>query len=168
MSITKPRVQKPHWVTLFVVASRTGCNPSLTLPRLCVVIMWQPSTAKSRRKQLLTGRVTGIDWESLISHNVGIFSSFLIPLPGFKTNLQVTTAKRRRTSFSCTLQWCHCRGSLRRFLQELIDHVATVEWYTSKHFWSCDRRISMSIHFRKNRNRKLKSTLPHASALVLL
>ena len=41
----------------------------------------------------------------------------------------VTIAKHCRTSSSCTLRWCHCRGSLRRFLEGLIDHVVAIGWW---------------------------------------
>ena len=47
---------------------------------------------------------TGIDWKSLDSRNIETFSSLLLLLPELISNLQVTIAKRRRTSASCTLR----------------------------------------------------------------
>ena len=41
---------------------------------------------------------TGIDWKSLDSRNIEIFSSLLSPLPELISNHQVTVAKHRRTS----------------------------------------------------------------------
>ena len=52
--------------------------------------------------ELLEG--TRIGWESLDSHNIGIFASLLLPLPVLINNLSVTIAERRRTASSCTLQ----------------------------------------------------------------
>ena len=74
--------------------------------------------------ELLEG--TGIDWKSLDSRNIEIFSSLLSLLPELISNLQVTIAKHRRTSSSCTRRRCHCSGSLRRLLEGLIDHVVVI------------------------------------------
>ena len=98
---------------------------------------------------------TGIDWKSLDSRNVETISSLHLQLPELMSNLPVTIAKRRRTSASCTLQWCHCSGSLRRFLEGLIDHVAAIGWWLLTLFYTHDRVIVVfqcrSIPF-KNRN----------------
>ena len=52
--------------------------------------------------ELLEG--TGIDWKILDSRNVDTFSSLLSLFPRLIFNLQVTIAKHRRTSSSCTLR----------------------------------------------------------------
>ena len=72
---------------------------------------------------------TGIDWNSLVSRNIKIFSSLLFLLPQLISNLQITIAKHRRTSPSCTLRWCHCSRLLRRFLEELVDHIVAIGWW---------------------------------------
>ena len=51
--------------------------------------------------ELLEG--TRIDWKSLDSRNIEIFSSLLSLLPVLISNLQVTIVEYRRTSPSCTL-----------------------------------------------------------------
>ena len=71
---------------------------------------------------------TGIDWKSLDSSNIEILSSLLLLVPGSISNLQVAIAKHRRTS-SCARQWCHCSGSLRRFLEGVKDHVVSARWW---------------------------------------
>ena len=96
----------------------------------------------------------GIAWNSLDSRNIEIFSSLLLLLPELISNLQVTSAKYRRTSSSCIRRWCHCGGSIRRFLEGLIDHVITIGWWLLTLHSTCDRCVSISIHFPfKNRNR---------------
>ena len=72
--------------------------------------------------ELLEG--TRIDGKSLDSRNIEIFSSLLSLLPELILNLHVTTTKRRRTSAPCTLR----SGSIRRFLDGLIDHVVAIGW----------------------------------------
>ena len=47
---------------------------------------------------------TRIDWKSLDSRNIEIFSSLLPLVPELISNLQVAVAKHRRTSASCTLR----------------------------------------------------------------
>ena len=69
------------------------------------------------------------------------------------SNLQVTIAKHRRTSSSCTLRRCHCIGFLLRFLEGLVDHVVAIgSWLVTLHN-TCGRVIvvlqCLSIFFRK-------------------
>ena len=104
--------------------------------------------------ELLEG--TGIGWESLDSHNIEIFSWFL-PLPVLISSLQVTIAKRRRTSAFCTLRRYHCSGSPHHFLAGLIDHVAAIGWQlfhsiTLLIVWSLCFNVDPFPFKHKNRN----------------
>mmetsp|Transcript_75907 Transcript_75907/g.158287 ORF Transcript_75907/g.158287 Transcript_75907/m.158287 type:complete len:208 (+) Transcript_75907:3455-4078(+) len=56
MFITQPGVQKPHWEPLpAAMADWMGWKPLSLQPMPWVVMMWQPSTAQRRRRQLLMG-----------------------------------------------------------------------------------------------------------------
>ena len=90
------------------------------------------------------------------------FPQLLLLLPRLTSNLQVTIAKHRRTSSSCTRRWCHCSGSLRRFLEGLIDHLVAIGWWLltlHNTYDPCDRCVSISIHSRTGKETDVNVTV---------